>query len=218
MKRTMGIIEVVFDILYLCAGTVIGLFLIFTAGRSLQPTRLMAGIMALILAGGDAFHLIPRIRGTIADKIEALTATLGRGKQITSITMTIFYLFLWHIGLMIFLPSNALPWTITIYILAALRILLCLMPQNRWKERYSPQTWVIGRNVPFIIQGAMVAILFFFGRNSLPALRNMYLAIILSFAFYIPVIVWSNKYPKVGMLMLPKTCAYLWILVMCLAL
>ncbi|HPF18680.1 MAG TPA: hypothetical protein PLY08_03755 [Bacillota bacterium] len=46
----------------------------------------------------------------------------------------------------------------------------------------------------------------------------MWLAILLSFAFYLPVVLWSNRYPKIGMLMLPKTCTYLWMLVMLLAL
>ena len=46
----------------------------------------------------------------------------------------------------------------------------------------------------------------------------MWLAILLSFAFYLPVVLWSNQNPKVGILMLPKTCAYLWMLAMCLSL
>ena len=32
----------------------------------------------------------------------------------------------------------------------------------------------------------------------------------LSFAFYIPVVLWSDAYPLVGILMIPKTCAYVW--------
>lgn len=43
----------------------------------------------------------------------------------------------------------------------------------------------------------------------MPALRWRWLAIALSFAFYLPVVLWSNRQPKAGMLMLPKTCAYL---------
>jgi hypothetical protein len=33
--------------------------------------------------------------------------------------------------------------------------------------------------------------------------------IFLSFAFYIPVILFVQRIPKLGMLMIPKTCAYL---------
>lgn len=38
----------------------------------------------------------------------------------------------------------------------------------------------------------------------------MWLTITLSFAFYIPVVLWSGTYPLVGILMIPKTCAYVW--------
>jgi len=63
-----------------------------------------------------------------------------------------------------------------------------------------------------------VAGLYFFNRASTAGLDLMWLAILLSFAFYLPVVLWSNRYPKIGMLMLPKTCTYLWMLVMLLAL
>jgi hypothetical protein len=33
--------------------------------------------------------------------------------------------------------------------------------------------------------------------------------IVLSFALYIPVILFAQQYPMIGMLMIPKTCAYL---------
>lgn len=42
----------------------------------------------------------------------------------------------------------------------------------------------------------------------------MWLAILLSFAFYIPVVLWAEVSPMIGMLMLPKTCMYVWMVVM----
>ena len=39
----------------------------------------------------------------------------------------------------------------------------------------------------------------------------MWLAIVLSFAFYIPVVLWADVVPLVGMLMIPNTCAYVWV-------
>ena len=38
-------------------------------------------------------------------------------------------------------------------------------------------------------------------------------AVILSFAFYIPVVVAGHIVPLLGMLMIPKTLAYVWIIV-----
>lgn len=39
-------------------------------------------------------------------------------------------------------------------------------------------------------------------------------AIILSFGCYIPVTLFSKKKPMVGLLMIPKTCAYMWMIAM----
>lgn len=41
----------------------------------------------------------------------------------------------------------------------------------------------------------------------------MWLTIVLSFAFYIPVVLFADTMPAIGMLMIPKTCAYVWTIV-----
>lgn len=216
MKRVFGIFESVFDALYLIAALILGFILI--SSKLNNDARMLAGIMAIVLACGDAFHLLPRILLIITHKEERLRRSLGIGKQITSITMTVFYLFMWQIGLMIFSPNIGNLWTYLVYFLAAVRILLCLLPQNRWQDRYPPVSWGIWRNIPFFLQGAVVALLFFLQRNITQGFGFMWLAIVLSFGFYLPVVLWSNRNPKIGMLMLPKTCCYLWMLAMCLSL
>lgn len=44
--------------------------------------------------------------------------------------------------------------------------------------------------------------------------RFMPLAVALSFGFYIPVVLFSGIAPIIGMLMIPKTLAYVWIVLM----
>ena len=39
----------------------------------------------------------------------------------------------------------------------------------------------------------------------------MWLAIVISFACYAPVVVFAKTIPPVGALMIPKTCAYVWV-------
>ncbi|MEG2193048.1 MAG: hypothetical protein RRX95_07220, partial [Oscillospiraceae bacterium] len=141
---------------------------------------------------------------------------LGVGKQITSVTMTIFYLLLWQIGLESLYVNGAQKYTIYIYLLAAVRIIICLMPQNKWTERYPPSNFALLRNIPFFALGMGVATLFFLGRGVQTGLSTLWIAILLSFLFYLPVVLFQNKNPKIGMLMLPKTCCYLWILTACL--
>ena len=61
--------------------------------------------------------------------------------------------------------------------------------------------------------GALVIVVFLRGARQTGdrAFRWMWLAIVLSFAFYIPVVLWADVVPLVGMLMIPKTCAYVWV-------
>ncbi len=216
MKRVFGLVEALFDVFYLAAVTIIGVVLLLGAQDNLPRT--LAGIMALVLVGGDAFHLLPRIKVIITGSEDQYKRALGRGKQITSVTMTIFYVILWHIGLLVFSPHDIDRWSYVIYILAVARILLCLLPQNKWEERYPPVKWGIWRNVPFFVQGMLVTGLFYIYRNTSKGLGMVWLAVILSFMFYLPVVLWANKNPKIGMLMLPKTSVYVWLLVMCLSL
>lgn len=215
MKRVFGTIEAIFDSSYLFLALTIGIVLISTASGN--PARLLAGAAALILVAGDAFHLVPRLLVIRTGEEEKLRNALGSGKQITSITISLFYLLLWQVGVLIYFPKDINAWSLLLYALTAVRIILCLLPQNRWRDRFPPVAWGILRNIPFFLQGLLVAGLFFVNRNPVPGLASMWLAIILSFAFYLPVVLWVNKNPKIGMFMLPKICAYSWMLMMFLS-
>lgn len=210
-KRVFGWFEVVFDTLYLVFAGVVGWYLLLT--RPAEAGRL-AGAAALVLAGGDAFHLIPRMRAVLTGREASLRKALGFGKLVTSITMTVFYLLLWHIGVLLLYPGAPGTWTALAYALAAVRIGLCLFPQNQWTSVSPPVKWGVLRNLPFFALGAAVAVFYgVYGQNA-PPLRWAWLAIALSFAFYLPVVVGVNRSRKLGMLMLPKTCAYVWLLAM----
>ena len=216
MRRVFGIFEVVFDALYLITAFGIGLFLLFAEARS--SVRLLAGTATLVLGVGDLFHLVPRMAVIVTHREEIFRSALGRGKQIASITMTVFYLLLWQILRCVDRFEGYGFWDFAVYFLAAVRIAICLLPQNRWHDRFPPVRWGIARNIPFFMLGIAVAWQCYLGRSAMPALRSMWLAIALSFAFYLPVVLRSNRNPKVGMLMFPKTCAYLWMLAMFLSL
>jgi len=159
----------------------------------------------------------PVILSIITNKIELFRYSLGRGKQITSITMTVFYILLWHIGISIYTLNNIEFITYIIYFLSFIRIILCLLPQNKWIDRYPPVIWGIWRNIPFFLLGILIAVIFYINRLNSTNFGFAWLAILFSFTFYLPVVLWSNKNPKIGMLMLPKTLMYLWILIMCLS-
>ncbi|MDO4793395.1 MAG: hypothetical protein Q3993_04380, partial [Filifactor alocis] len=166
---------------------------------------------------GDSFHLFPRIMTILKGDEERYRVALGFGKLITSITMTVFYLFLYRIGTKVFQVD--IPWLwILLSVLSAFRIGACLFPQNKWFERYPPVRWSIIRNIPFFVMGMAVALFYLVFGNDVEGFQWMWMAILLSFAFYLPVVLWVNKNPKIGMFMLPKSCVYLWMLFMCNAL
>lgn len=77
----------------------------------------------------------------------------------------------------------------------------------------APVIWGIYRNIPFTVLGLLVVVLFFVMRKD-KYFRWMWLAVLLSFAFYLPVVLWADVSPMIGMLMLPKTCMYIWMVLM----
>ena len=206
--------ESIFDALYLTFAIIIGIYLI-TKGQKGSLVRIF-GVMALVLGGGDAFHLVPRAISLWTTGLEANAAALGIGKLITSITMTIFYLILYYIWRERYQVSGRKPLTITMWVLTIARIALCAFPQNQWLSYEQPLLWGILRNIPFAIMGILLIVLFAqeAKRANDKVFRFMWLAITLSFAFYLPVVLFAEKIPMIGMLMIPKTLAYVWVVVM----
>ena len=206
--------ETIFDVLYLTFAIVIGIFLIVKGGKGTLVQKF--GIMALVLGAGDSFHLVPRAISLWTTGLEANAAALGIGKLITSITMTIFYLILYYIWRERYQITNRKNLTITMWMLAIARVALCAFPQNQWLSYQQPLIWGILRNIPFAIMGVILIVLFAqeAKRSNDRIFRNMWLAITLSFAFYLPVVLFAEKIPLIGMLMIPKTLAYVWIVVM----
>ena len=202
-----AIFETAFDIIYLVSVITLGIIIVKDSRGNRQFS--LFGIMAIVLGAGDSFHLVPRAVALCTTGLGAYTAALGFGKLVTSITMTVFYVILYHIWLLRYGKKES------VYALAAIRIILCLMPQNDWLSAASPLSWGIYRNIPFIILGIMMIVLFYreAKANSDTTFRWMWLAITLSFACYIPVVLFSDAVPVTGMLMIPKTCAYVWAVV-----
>ena len=171
--------------------------------------------MAVVLGGGDSFHLIPRVISLISGNEEAFLVPLGAGKAITSVTMTGFYILLYYVYRIRYNVKGEKYIHISLYLLSVLRIVLCLLPQNEWTSAEPPLYMGIIRNIPFLIIGIIIIVLFFIQarKNNDKSFRFMYLTIVLSFGFYIPVVLVSHLYPMVGLLMIPKTCAYVWTVV-----
>ena len=161
-----AIIETVFDIFYLVTVLTLGIRMI--RGSKAGTQFRLFGLMAVVLGAGDSFHLVPRALALCTTGLENYAVPLGLGKWITSVTMTVFYVLLYYVWRKRYQIEGQKGLTIAVYALSAVRIVLCMMPQNQW------------------------------------------LTIVLSFGFYLPVVLWADVNPLIGMLMIPKTCAYVW--------
>ena len=196
--------ESAFDILYLLFAIVSGIVMLI---RARDKTGRLTGLAALVLGAGDAFHLVPRVMNYFISA--DLIAALGVGKLITSVTMTFFYVILYYVWAGRYGQKKDKNLSGTIWSLAMIRVALCLFPQNEWLTNGSGMTWGIIRNIPFVILGAVICFLFFGKRNELPVFKRIWIYILLSFAFYLPVAVAAGIVPILGMLMLPKTVCYI---------
>lgn len=205
-----AIFESLFDAIYLVTVITIGIKMLKGAhGR--KEYRLF-GLMALVLGFGDAFHLVPRMIALLTTGEENYVKLLGLGKLITSITMTVFYVLLYYVWRLRYKVNGREELSKTIYGLAILRIILCLCPRNEFLSANPPLSWAIYRNLPFLLIGIIIMIIFYKSQKAHhdKNFKYMWLTIVLSFAFYAPVVLYAQMYPNIGLLMIPKTCAYVW--------
>lgn len=208
-SRMPQIGEAVFCIAYLIFDLIAAAVFFMNAGGS--EAIFLFGVLTMILGGGDAFHLVPRIIKAFGKASEKNEWWSGLGLMVSSVTMTVFYMVLFYIWQAVF-PQVTYPAVISavIWISAVIRIILCLFPQNNWFRSEGNRAWSIYRNLPFAVTGLCLVILFFLSGNTGGyGLWKMAAAIIISFACYFPVVLLAKKKPMIGMLMIPKTIAYI---------
>jgi len=208
-----AIFETGFDVIYLTAVICLGILMI--RGSRGRKQYLLFGIMAVTLGCGDAFHLVPRAMALCTTGLASWTAVLGTGKLVTSVTMTVFYVLLYYVWRLRYQVPGKRGITAAVWTLSISRIVLCLMPQNGWTRADAPLSWGIYRNIPFALLGVLIIVLFFRSARQKEdrPFRFLWLTVVLSFAFYIPVVLFADSVPAVGALMIPKTCAYVWTVV-----
>ncbi len=208
------IMESIFDTAYLLFDLVAAiLFFVFAKGNMLF---ILYGILTLTLCGGDAFHLVPRVIRAVHGGNEKVKRQMGRGLQISSITMTVFYIILLYIWKYTF-PQMHAPVAVEVMIWASaiVRIAVCILPQNNWCTDEGNMKLSVIRNTVFAVTGIGVIILYAISGNAGGYhMTRMVVAIIISFGCYIPVTLFSKTKPKVGLLMIPKTCSYMWVIAM----
>ena len=168
--------ESLFDICYLLFAIISGCIIL---KRSKDTTGKIMGVAALILGLGDALHLVPRVLNYFVNG--DFTVALGAGKLVTSITMTVFYVLIYYLWMRVYKCEENKALTMAIWGLCAVRIILCLFPQNGWFQNESSMAWGIIRNIPFVILGAAICYIYYIKRTQDKTFRSMWIFILLSF-------------------------------------
>ena len=211
MTREVG--ELIFDAIYL---VVIWIMVFRMYGRlhTLPEDRLplarTLGLAFALLGLGDTAHVGFRIVAHLTGGVETNPQLLGVGKLATAITVTIFYVLLvraWklrynkHYGVLAYL----------LFISAAVRLSFMLLPGNEWAKAIAPFSFSMHRNIPLLIQGLGAAYLILSDsvRSQDSAFTWIGLMILVSYAFYTPVILYARTVPALSLLMIPKTIAYM---------
>ena len=169
-----------------------------------------------LLALGDTGHVGFLVLAYSLGGLEAQPVVLGMpislvglGALATAITVTFFYMLMvdmWRLRYN--KPLGAAGWFLLM--VGVFRLIIMLFPQNEWSQVVPPQPWGLIRNIPLIILGlgVMILILRDAYRTSDRPFKWIGWMIAASYAFYTPVILFVQQAPMLGMLMIPKTLAY----------
>lgn len=220
MSETMRMfMEIGFNIAYLITIWIMVILMIRAQPnvpeKDKPVTQLFIWAFAL-LALGDTGHVGFRLWAYALGDLTSTISVFGRelglvgmGALATAYTVTIFYMLV----LMIWQRRYHQPYGWfggLLWAAAVFRLVIMLFPANEWNNTVPPQTWSLIRNVPLMILGFGAAYLIL--RDSIKTHDKPFtwvgIMILVSYAFYLPVILLVQRLPLIGMLMIPKTLAY----------
>jgi hypothetical protein len=220
MSESMLIwMEIIFNITYLIVvwGLVIAMFA--RRGELSGQRRRLADLVTLafaLLALGDTGHVGFRVWAYAIGGLESQVTVMGRtislvgaGALATAVTVTLFYIIMLEVWRVRFNRRYG-GFEYFLLIAGVTRLYMMTLPLNDWWRVVPEQPWSTIRNIPLMIQGLGLAYLIL--RDAIAAkdttFRWIGICILVSYACYLPVILFVQQAPLVGMLMIPKTMAY----------
>ena len=219
-SNTAAIFETVFNIAYLLV--VWGIVILMALKYKIVPVEKKGSarlflIAFILLAFGDTGHVGFRVVAHLMNALDAQVLIfgtpmnlLGLGMMTTAYTVTVFYMVLVYVWMDHF--NQKANW-FTYLLLAAglLRLIFMALPANDWGSQIPPYSMGLYRNIFLMVQGVGIIVLFLSSsaKSHDSLFKQIGWCIVASFAFYAPVILFAQQYPLVGLLMIPKTCAYL---------
>ena len=206
-------VEVIFNVCYLGIVWTVVFWMAKRQNRVHANSRQLAKIVLwafALLALGDTGHVGLRVVAFARGGLEANPILVGAGAFSTAFTVTLFYMLMVEAWRLRF--QKALGWFGRFLLgVGLVRLVVLMFPQNQWAQVVAPYNWSLLRNSFLVIQGLGVMGLIL--RDSAQANDYAFTwigtMIAISYLFYAPVILWVQWVPMLGMLMIPKTCAYL---------
>lgn len=215
-----SLMETAFNVLYLVAVWILVALMAKRRRDAAPEDSGMADRFLLaffLLAFGDSFHVGFRVLSQAIGFDSAYIAIggirsslLGLGMLATAYTMTGFYMVLAD-ARRLRSGAKADPAFWIIEGILALRLIIMALPGNAWESAVPPFGMGLARNIPLTIAGVLMAVLIIReGRKSGDtAWKAIGWSMVASYAFYAPVILFAARFPLVGLLMIPKTVAYI---------
>lgn len=207
---SIEMMEVSFNIVYLL--TIYVLVALMFVRRSLAAEDVIAKyflLAFLLLAIGDTGHVGFRVIAYLNGGLDVNATLVGLGALSTAFTVGIFYILFIEIWRVRF--DQPRDWFYYSLVgVGILRLAIFVLPQNEWGSVVPPFEWSLARNIPLMINGIAVAILMllYARKENDRFFFNVAIWVFVSFGFYLPVILFVQQVPMIGMLMIPKTIAY----------
>ncbi len=212
--------ELVFDGGYLLMLWVLVGALALRCQRIPPSARRVGGPLVLafvLLAVGDTAHVGLRLVALAAGNPQ-LTAALGSwrlpligfGALCTAITVSGFYALL-LVSHQRLTSRGWGPFEQALLGVLLLRLVLLSFPQNEWGQVVPPQPWSLLRNLPLLLLTLGVGGLYLRRGGGVEQRwpRTIGVLLLASLLCYLPVVLWIQKIPLLGLLMIPKSLAYL---------
>ena len=211
--------EIVFNLVYIIViwGLVVSMFRrrseVSTHDKRAADLVLWAfALLALGDTGHVGFRILAYASGNLSTQISIFgrqVGLVGLGALSTAITVTLFYVLMLELWRVRF--EKRYGWYEYLLMAAVVaRFVFMALPVNDWNRVVPPQPWSTLRNLPVTLLGLSVAYLMLRDatKEGDRAFQWIGAMILISYALYIQVILFVQGVPMIGMVMIPKTMAY----------
>lgn len=211
------IAENVFNVAYLVSVWLLVALMGARLRRSPEQALATRFLLAFaLLAAGDTFHVGFRVLTALLGASRATigiagieSSMLGLGMLATAYTMTAFYMVIAD-AIRLRLGGRYDAGYVAVQALLFARLVVMALPGNSWESSVPPHAMGLVRNLPLAAAGILLAVrcLKASGRAGDRTWKGIGWSMVASYGFYIPVILFAAAVPALGLLMIPKTVAY----------